>query len=210
MNSRGFTIWMTGLSGAGKSTIAERLVTELGRRGLERIEVLDGDEVRKTLSVGAGFSKEERDAHVRRMAYVAHLLTRNGIPTIVAAISPYAETREYARRLIGDFVEVFVTAPLAALEARDPKGLYRRARAGLIPQFTGISDPYEPPENPAITCYTDREQPEDSTAKILDKLTELGYVASAADRRLAAADEERIFERLQRLGYVQRDDSLVK
>src|SRR5437763_915381 len=152
----GFTVWFTGLSGAGKSTLANLLAEQLRERG-KRVELLDGDEVRQNLSSGLGFSKTDRDANIRRIAFVAKLLSRNGVVAITAAISPYREIRDEARAEIKNFVEVFVDCPLEVCEERDIKGLYARARAGEITQFTGISDPYEPPLNPEVTVHTERE-----------------------------------------------------
>lgn len=172
---RGVTVWLTGLSGAGKTTIARALEEELRARG-RRVEVLDGDVIRQNLTRGLGFSKEDRDENIRRIGFVAHLLTRNGVIVLVAAISPYREVREEVRRRIGDFVEVYVNAPLEVCEQRDVKGLYRRARAGEISHFTGIDDPYEPPPAPEVECRTDRETVEESVRKVLSKLAELGYI----------------------------------
>lgn len=176
---KGFTLWFTGLSGAGKSTIA-RLVAERLRAGGRRVEILDGDEVRRHLSQGLGFSKEDRDTNVRRIAYVASLLTRNGVAVITAAISPYREAREWARRQIGDFAEVYVRCPLDVCAARDVKGLYRKALAGEISNFTGISDPYEPPLHPELIVETHRETPSESAAKVLGCLARLGYIPAPA------------------------------
>ncbi len=172
---RGFTVWLTGLSGSGKSTIANLLNQEFSKRGLNH-EVLDGDVIRTNLSKGLGFSKEDRDTNIRRIGFVCHLLTRNGVVAVTAAISPYRAIRDEVRDTIGDFVEVFVNAPLEVCEKRDTKGLYKKARAGEIQHFTGISDPYEPPLNPEIECRTDRETPEESVNNILTKLRELGYI----------------------------------
>jgi adenylylsulfate kinase len=140
----GFVLWFTGLSGAGKSTLARRVEQELAERGL-RVEVLDGDEVRLNLCEGLGFSRADRDTNVARIGWVAGKLAHHGVAVLVAAISPYAEARERVRASVDDFVEVFVDAPLATCAERDPKGLYARAMAGDIPNFTGVSDPYEPP-----------------------------------------------------------------
>lgn len=175
---RGVTIWLTGLSGSGKSTIAERLYEELRRRG-RKVEVLDGDVVRTNLSKGLGFSKEDRDTNIRRIAFVCNLLTRHGAAVISAAISPYREVRDEARKLIGDFVEVFVDCPLDELVKRDVKGLYAKALRGELPNFTGVSDPYEAPLNPEVTVCTHLEQVEESVAKVLAKLEELGYIPRA-------------------------------
>jgi len=170
---RGCTLWFTGLSGAGKSTLANALVPRLQALG-RRVEILDGDEVRTNLSKGLGFSKEDRDTNIRRIGYVAQLLARNGAFVITAAISPYREIRDEVRQRIGrDFVEVYAKCPLDALVARDVKGLYKKALAGEIKEFTGVSDPYEEPFNPEIVVETDREGVEDSVNKILTCLQEL-------------------------------------
>lgn len=171
----GFTVWFTGLSGAGKSTISAVLIREFQRRGIKH-EVLDGDVVRTNLSKGLGFSKEDRDINIRRIGFVCHLLTRNDVVAIAAAISPYRAIRDEVRQMIGHFVEVYVKAPLEVCEQRDVKGLYKKARAGEIKEFTGISDPYEEPLNPEVICETHRETPEESVEKILSKLRELGYI----------------------------------
>ncbi len=202
MTTKGFTIWLTGLSGAGKSTIARRLAPALAARGLARVEVLDGDEVREHLSAGLGFSRADRDTNIRRIAYVCRLLARHDVVTIAAAISPYRAAREEARRLVGDFVEVFVDAPLDVAEGRDPKGLYRKARAGLLPAFTGVSDPYEPPDAPDVHCRTDRQTLDESVDAILAHLEARGLVPP--DARICSADEEaRILARLTDLGYLE-------
>ncbi|MBD2579422.1 adenylyl-sulfate kinase [Oscillatoria sp. FACHB-1406] len=177
MEQRGVTLWFTGLSGAGKTTISEAVSEKLRSQGY-KFEVLDGDIVRQNLTKGLGFSKEDRDENIRRIGFVAHLLTRNDVIVIVSAISPYREIRDEVRGRIGDFVEVFVNAPLEVCESRDVKGLYKRARAGEIKGFTGIDDPYEPPLNPEIECRTDKEELEESVAKVFDKLKELGYLSS--------------------------------
>jgi adenylylsulfate kinase len=176
----GFTLWLTGLSGAGKSTLAAAVGGELRRRGLP-VEILDGDEVRQHLSKGLGFSREDRDTNIRRIGYVAKLLSRNGVAVITAAISPYRAVREEMRREIGRFVEVYVRASLATCIRRDTKGLYRRALAGEIPQFTGVSDPYEEPLAPELVLDTEREPVAESAARVLARLAELGYVRNGAD-----------------------------
>jgi adenylylsulfate kinase len=169
---KGFTLWFTGLSGSGKTTITNQLVKELRKRN-SKLEVLDGDIVRENLSKGLGFSKEDRDTNIRRIAFVANLLSRNGIPVITAAISPYRETRDEARELMdGRFIEVYIEAPLEVCEQRDVKGLYAKARSGEIKEFTGISDPYEPPKNPEIVIRSDKLSPEESAKQILDYLEE--------------------------------------
>jgi adenylylsulfate kinase len=179
----GFTVWFTGLSGAGKSTLADMLEEELRGRGL-KVEMLDGDIVRTNLSQGLGFSKEDRDTNILRIGFVAHLLTRNGVATIVSAISPYREARNQCRELIGDFVEVFVDAPLDVCVERDVKGLYKKAISGEIPSFTGVSDPYEPPDKPDLVLETDVMSKDECLQLILDKLQERGYIEENA--RLAA------------------------
>ena len=176
-----YTIWLTGLSGAGKSTIARGLRAQLCDRD-EAVEVLDGDEVREHLSKGLGFSREDRDTNIRRIAYVAKLLNRNGVVAITAAISPYRETREEVRRLLGEphFVEVYVRCPLDELVRRDVKGLYARALNGEIAHFTGVSDPYEAPLAPAVTVDTELETPSASIARIIAHLEAAGLVAARA------------------------------
>ena len=179
MQQSGVTIWFTGLSGAGKTTITHALEKELLARQCS-LEILDGDIVRQNLTKGLGFSKEDRDENIRRIGFVSHLLTRNGVIVLVSAISPYRAIRDEVRQRIGNFVEVFVNAPLEVCEARDVKGLYKRARAGEIPQFTGIDDPYEPPLNPEVECRTDLEELSESVAKVIHKLEELGYLLAKA------------------------------
>ena len=177
MKQRGVTVWLTGLSGAGKTTITQALEEKLRNHDYP-LEVLDGDIVRTNLTKGLGFSKEDRDENIRRIGFVSHLLTRNGVIVIVSAISPYRQMREEVREKIGDFVEVFVNAPLAVCEGRDVKGLYKKARAGEIKSFTGIDDPYEPPLHPEVECRTDLETLEESVAKVWTKLEELGYLSN--------------------------------
>ena len=172
---RGVTLWFTGLSGAGKTTISQAVEKELRSRDCN-IEVLDGDIVRQNLTKGLGFSKADRDENIRRIGFVAHLLSRNGVIVLVSAISPYRAIRDEVRQRIGDFIEVFVNAPLEVCEERDVKGLYKRARAGEIKQFTGIDDPYEAPLNPEIECRTDQESLEESVAKVLAKVESMGYL----------------------------------
>lgn len=173
---QGFTVWFTGLSGAGKSTIAEMLYHEFQARGM-KTEILDGDVVRQNLSKGLGFSKEDRDTNILRIGFVANLLTRNGVATICCPISPYKETRDANRALIGDFVEIYVHATLEELaENRDPKGLYKKALAGEIKGFTGVDDPYEVPENPELVLDTMVETPQESLQKVLTCLKDLGYI----------------------------------
>src|SRR5437899_751403 len=176
----GFTLWFTGLSGSGKTTITNLLVRELLARG-SKLEVLDGDIVRENLSKGLGFSKEDRDTNIRRIAFVANLLSRNGVPVITAAISPYREIRDEARQMMDDrFIETYVKASVEACEERDVKGLYAKARSGEIKEFTGVSDPYEAPENPEIVCETEEETPEESAGKIIEYLEARGLLPAAA------------------------------
>lgn len=177
----GVTMWFTGLSGAGKTTISRAVEKEVKSYGY-KVEVLDGDVVRQNLTKGLGFSKEDRDENVRRVAFVASLLTRNQVIVLVSAISPYREIREEVRQRIGNFIEVYVNAPLAVCEQRDVKGLYKKARSGEIKNFTGIDDPYEPPLNPEVECRTDLESVEESVAKVLAKLRELGYLGLRVDK----------------------------
>ncbi len=172
---KGFILWFTGLSGSGKTTITKALEPELKARGC-KVEILDGDVVRTNLSKGLGFSREDRDTNIRRIGFVANLLSRNGVVAITAAISPYRAIRDEIRAIEPNFVEVYVTAPLEVCESRDVKGLYAKARAGEIKGFTGIDDPYEEPLNPEIICYTERESVEESVKKVLSKLEELGYI----------------------------------
>jgi len=178
--AHGFTLWFTGLSGAGKSTLAAAVSAELGRRGIP-VEVLDGDEVRQNLSKGLGFSREDRDTNIRRIGYVAKLLTRNGVAVITAAISPYRAVRDEVREQIGAFIEVYVKASLDECIRRDTKGLYRRALGGEIPQFTGVSDPYEEPPAPELVIDTEREEITDSASRVIDRLFELGHLRSPGD-----------------------------
>jgi adenylylsulfate kinase len=177
---KGFTVWFTGLSGAGKSTIAEMLYHEFQARNM-KTEILDGDVVRQNLSKGLGFSKADRDMNILRIGFVAELLTRNGVATICCPISPYKETRDQVRARIGEFVEVYVHATLDELSKnRDPKGLYKKAMAGEITGFTGVDDPYEVPEHPELVLDTMVESPEVSLQHALTRLKELGYLDDAS------------------------------
>jgi adenylylsulfate kinase len=174
--ARGFTLWLTGLSGAGKTTIAELVGAELEKDG-HLVEYLDGDVVRTHLSKGLGYSKEDRDTNIERIGWVASRLTRYGAAVLVSAISPYRETRRRARELVeefGPFVEIYVEASVEECARRDVKGLYEQAFAGKIKEFTGVSDPYEPPERPEIAIDTEAEEPRESARKVLERLSELG------------------------------------
>jgi adenylyl-sulfate kinase len=177
--NQGFTVWLTGLSGAGKSTIAERLAPELAARGCS-VEVLDGDEVRKHLSRGLGFSREDRDINIGRISFVASLLVKHGAAVITAAISPYAQARAEARERIGSarFIEVYVRCSLDELVRRDVKGLYAKAIAGELKHFTGVSDPYESPENPDVVVDSELETVEESVSKILAVLKRRGHLSA--------------------------------
>ena len=196
--AQGFTLWFTGLSGAGKTTLTNEIVPQLKARGV-KVEVLDGDEVRTNLSKGLGFSKEDRDTNIRRIGYVARLLSRNGVGVIVAAISPYAEIRDEVRKDVeangAAFVEVFVKASLDTLVGRDVKGLYKKAIAGEIANFTGVSDPYEAPEHPEILVSSDTETVVESGEKIIDYLEENGLIepayelAKTAEKSFAALSD---------------------
>lgn len=179
MNNRdkeGFVLWFTGLPCSGKTTVADKLAGELKRRG-KKVERLDSDIVRQSLTSDLGFSKEDRDENIKRVTFVAKLLSRNGVATLVSFISPYKKKREHARRETTNFIEVFVDCPIQECEKRDIKGMYKLARAGEIKDFTGISDPYEEPENPQITINTDKETVEESCRKILEYLLKAGFVA---------------------------------
>jgi adenylylsulfate kinase len=175
-------IWLTGLSGAGKSTIADVLVPRLRALG-KKVELLDGDVVRTHLSKGLGFSREDRDINVLRIAWVAHTLSKHGVFVVVAAISPYRAAREEARRMIGDFVEVHVAPPLEECVKRDVKGLYARALAGEIPNFTGVSDPYEPPENPELVLDTSSLSLDDAVSRVLAVLVGRGHIAASQEEK---------------------------
>ena len=201
---RGFTVWFTGLSGAGKSTITAKLVEEFARRGVGH-EVLDGDVVRTHLSKGLGFSKEDRDTNIRRIGWVAATLTRHGVGVVCAAISPYRAIRDEVRAGVephGTFLEVYAKCPIPVLSDRDPKGLYKKAIAGEIKNFTGVSDPYEEPLRADVVCETDRETVDESATKILRRLEELGVipVPGAAPQPYSRSEAARLEKRLGDLG----------
>jgi adenylyl-sulfate kinase len=177
MTDAGLTVWFTGLSGAGKSTLANALEAELRAQG-RKVEILDGDVVRENLSKGLGFSKEDRDINIRRIGFVAHLLTRNGVTVIVAAISPYREVRDEVRAMVGRFLEVHVDCEMDELVRRDVKGLYKKALAGEIANFTGVSDPYEAPEDPEVRVDSSRETLAESLAKVVAAIDEYDGVGA--------------------------------
>ncbi len=195
----GFTVWLTGFSGSGKSTIAKKLTEELMKRNVE-LEVLDGDVVRTNLSKGLSFSKEDRNINILRIGFVAELLSRHGVAVIISAISPYREVRDAVRKKINNFVEVYVNAPIEVCEDRDVKGLYKRARSGEIKEFTGISDPYEAPLKPEVICYTDKETVSESVNKIIRSIEMLGYIPGKSDQLLQKGEEELVRDHLKSIG----------
>ena len=204
MEQQGFTLWFTGMSGSGKTTLARAVERILRDRGL-KVEVLDGDVVRTNLSKGLSFSKEDRDTNIKRIGFVCKLLTRNRVVAVGSAISPYREVRDYIRRDIGSFVEVYCRCPLDVLVQRDVKGLYKKALDGEIDNFTGISDPYEEPLNPEVVADTDKETPERSVARIVRKLEELAYIPEAPQEEEGAYSEEEekmLQDKLKALGYL--------
>lgn len=199
---RGFTLWFTGLSGSGKSTLSKRVEEILLERGM-KVEVLDGDVVRTNLSKGLGFSKEDRDINIRRIGFVCHLLTRNDVVAIAAAISPYRAIRDENRKLIGSFVEIFCKCPIPVLKDRDPKGLYEKALKGEIKGFTGVDDPYEEPLNAEVVVETDKEAIDQSLNKIIKTLELMEYIPPSGNiGEYSDEEEEKIKERLRSLGYI--------
>ena len=172
---RGVTVWFTGLPSSGKSTIARILERQFRKWNL-KTELLDGDVIRTHLSKGLGFSKEDRDTNIKRLAFVCQLLTRNDVLAIASAISPYRESRDQARRMIGNFMEVYVKTSLEECKKRDVKGLYQKARAGELKGMTGVDDPYEEPVNPEVICDTENETAEECAAKVTQRLADLGYL----------------------------------
>lgn len=198
MANTGFTIWFTGLSGSGKSTLSEIIEARLKARG-RNVEVLDGDIVRTHLSKGLGFSREDRDTNIKRIGFVCGLLTRNNVVCISAAIAPYREARAWARKEIGNFVEVYVKCPIEVCRQRDVKGLYKLVDEGKIKNFTGVDDPYEEPEHPELVIETDKETVEESVGRIFAKLEELSYLEAEEVQE----DESKVVtERLAALGYL--------
>ena len=172
----GMTVWFTGLPGAGKTTLAHAVAATLRERGIDRLEILDGDVIRTTLSKGLGFSRQDRELNVQRVGFLCQTLNRHDVVALAALVSPYREGRELLRKDIGRFVEVYVKCPLDVLIQRDPKGLYRKALAGEIRQFTGVSDEYEEPLHPDVVVPTDLESVEDSTRRVVSALERLGYL----------------------------------
>ena len=197
MTDTGFTIWFTGFSGSGKSTLSEIIEQRLKERG-RKVEPLDGDIVRTNLSKGLGFSREDRDINIKRIAFVCSLLTRNGVVCISAAISPYTEAREWARKQIGNFVEIYVKCPIEICRLRDVNGLYKLAAEGKI-NLTGVNDPYEEPENPDLIIESDKETIEESVERIWAKLEELGYVEPEV---VHEEESPVVVERLKALDYI--------
>jgi adenylyl-sulfate kinase len=200
---KGYTLWFTGLSGSGKTALAKTLEPILRERGL-KVERLDGDIVRQSLTRDLGFSKEDRDKNIERVTFVAKLLTRNGVAVLCSFISHYIERRNKSRQEIGNFVECYVECPLDTLIERDVKGLYKKAMAGEIQNFTGVSDPYEPPPNPEITVNSATQTIEESTAIILRRLEKLGYLTPTEpqDGAYDEEEEQEVEDRLRALGYI--------
>jgi adenylyl-sulfate kinase len=200
IGNKGFTLWFTGLPCSGKSTLARLIAVELERRGYGT-EILDGDVVRTHLTKGLGFSKADRDENIRRIGFVCKLLSKHGAVAIAAAISPYRNVREEIRSTIENFVEVYVKAPLEICVTRDVKGMYRKALAGEIKNFTGVDDPYEPPLAPEAVVETAKETPEDSTARILRRLEQLDLIEPLPEPSYTREEAQQIREKLVRLGY---------
>ena len=197
---KGFTMWFTGLSGSGKTTIAQIVVAELKKDG-HKVEVLDGDVIRTNLSKGLGFSKEGRDENIKRVGFVCDLLTRNGVIAIAVCISPYREVRDFNRKRIGNFFEIYTKCSIDECIKRDPKGNYKKALAGEIKNYTGIDDPYEEPLNPEVIVETDKETPEESAQKILKRLRELNLLEEE-EVVLSKKEEEKIKDKLKTLNYL--------
>jgi adenylyl-sulfate kinase len=207
MPRTGVTVWFTGLSGSGKTTVSRIVVERLRDLG-RRVERLDGDELRATLSADLGFSREDRDANIRRIGWVCGLLNRNGVDAVVAAISPYRATRDEVRSLLPAFVEVHLDASIEALRARDPKGLYGESAAGRLSGFTGVDDPYEPPLAAEVAVRTDREiTPDDAAELVLQRLAALGHIDAPpatppASEAYTEDEESEVTDRLRDLGYL--------
>ncbi|MBW1708327.1 MAG: adenylyl-sulfate kinase [Deltaproteobacteria bacterium] len=197
----GFCVWFTGLSASGKTTLSNLLQKALLERGFS-VEVLDGDIIRKNLSKGLSFSRDDRNTNIKRIGFVANLLARNGVAVIVAAISPYKNIRDEVRAEIGDFIEIYLDCPLEVCIERDPKGLYRKALAGEIKHFTGIDDPYEVPEKSEVVIRSHEESPQESLARILRTLEILGRIPALHEDGYSEAEAEVIKKRLTDLGYL--------
>lgn len=199
--TKGFVLWFTGLPSAGKTTLARMAENRILEKGL-KVEVLDGDDIRKNLSKGLGYSKEDRDTNIKRVGYVCKLLSRNGVVAIASCISPYKEVRDEVRQDVGNFVEVYVKCPIEVLKERDIKGLYKKALNGEIKGFTGVDDPYEEPDKPEVIVETDKETPEESCNKIIKTLEILGYIPKVEDYEYSKEDEKLVKKRLEDLGYI--------
>jgi adenylylsulfate kinase len=203
---KGFTLWFTGLSGAGKSTNSFKVYMELKKRSL-KVELLDGDIIRTNFSKGLGFTKQDRDINIRRIGFISYLLNKNDIISVVAAIAPYREIRRQNRALLENYIEVFCDCPLDILEKRDPKGLYVKARSGEIPNFTGISDPYESPENPEMHLRTSEETEEETSEKVISFLEAHEYIPPKSECILceySENDERALRQHLASLGFARK------
>jgi adenylylsulfate kinase len=197
---KGFTIWFTGLSGSGKTTLAQIIANGLRKAG-HKVEMLDGDIIRTNLSKGLGFSKEDRDENIKRVGFVCDLLSRNGVIAIAVCISPYRKIRDFNRKRIGRFFEVYAKCDLKECIKRDPKGMYKKALAGEIKNYTGIDDPYEEPLNPEVVVETDKETPEKSAEKIMKKLKDLNFLEEE-EADFSKEEETEIREKLKKMGYL--------
>ena len=201
MEQKGFCLWFTGLPCSGKTTVADAVAEVLKKNGL-KVERLDGDIVRKSLTRDLGFSKEDRDKNIERVTFVAKLLSRNEVATLVSFVSPYIKARDNARKECTNFVEAFVDCPVEECETRDVKGMYAKARQGIIKDFTGVDDPFEVPPNPELVLNSKEETLEESTAKVISKLEELRLIEPMKQEDFSEDDEEKIKERLKNLGYL--------
>ena len=202
ITTQGFTVWLTGLSGAGKSTIANAFREHLSASGLLNLAILDADELRASLCKDLGFTREDREANIRRIGFLGKILTHHGVPNTVAIISPYRKIRREIREMINAFLEVYVNCPLEVCEQRDVKGLYAKARMGEIKMFTGIDDPYEPPENPEVTVYTERETVQESIQKIISALLAHNYLKKIHSEQEFWQQTQEITRKLVEMGYI--------